>query len=215
MQRTRIKICGITRPEDALAAARAGADAVGMVFYESARRCITLERAKEIVSVLPAFVTPVALFVDADPARIREITRALHIRHIQLHGNESPHQAAELGDLTILKAIPADPATLADRINIWRGMTSAILLETPNTGHAGGSGIENDWDAIEALRRQAADIRIIAAGGLRPETVGSVVRRIRPYAVDVSSGVESTFGIKSAEKIDQFIGEVRSADSSN
>src|SRR3954462_10051953 len=105
MPRTRIKICGVTRPQDAVAAARAGADAIGMVFYPKARRCISIERGREILRALPAFVTPVALFVDQDVEEVRHTAVSLGVRHVQLHGDESPADVAALGEFAVLKAL--------------------------------------------------------------------------------------------------------------
>lgn len=223
VHRTRIKICGVTRPEDALVAARAGADAIGMVFYPQARRCINVERAREILRALPAFVTPVGLFVDQDVEEIRRIAGALHLRHVQLHGHESEDVVAALRELTVLKAIRANRETLKVELDVWReaiasmelGHLGGFVLETPSTAGPGGTGVENDWVAIADLQRAGVFDGlppVIAAGGLRPENVAAVVRRLRPYAVDVSSGVEAAFAEKSAEKVEQFVAEVRRAE---
>jgi phosphoribosylanthranilate isomerase len=219
LPRPRIKICGVTRPEDAVAAARAGADAIGMVFYPQARRCIPLDRAKAILRALPAFVTPVGLFVDQDVDEIRHVAGALHLRHVQLHGHESADVVAALRDFAVLKAVRAARETLAVELDGWRENIAALdltnlhgfVLETPATAGPGGTGVENDWPAIADLQRAGVFDGlppIIAAGGLRPETVADVVRRLRPYAVDVSSGVEASFGEKSPEKLERFVAEV-------
>jgi phosphoribosylanthranilate isomerase len=216
MPRTRIKICGITRVQDALAAAEAGADAIGMVFYPRARRCISVETAREILRGLPAFVTPVGLFVDQEPDEIRRITGQLHLRHIQLHGHEEPAAVAALREYTVLKAIKAARDTLRAELDFWRESIEsldlahlrAFVMETAGTPIPGGTGVENDWDAIVDAQRAGAFEGlppIIAAGGLRPENVGEVIRRIAPYAVDVSSGVEESFGQKSPSKIRGFV----------
>jgi phosphoribosylanthranilate isomerase len=221
--RTRIKICGVTRPEDAVAAARAGADAIGMVFYPQARRCISLDRAREILRALPAFVTPVGLFVDQDVDEIRRVAAALHLRHVQLHGHESEDVVAALREFTVLKAIRANRETLKVELDVWREAIASMelthlhgfVLETPATAAPGGTGAENDWHAISDLQNAGVFEGlppVIAAGGLRPENVAAVVRRLRPYAVDVSSGVEASPGEKSVEKIDQFVAEVRRAE---
>lgn len=215
VSRTRVKICGVMRPEDALAAARTGADAIGMVFYPQAKRCIKAERAREILEVLPAFVTPVALFVDQDVEEMKGLVGALGIRHIQLHGHETPATVAALREFTVLKAIRASRQSLGAELALWReameslelGHLQGFVLETPGGG-PGGTGVENDWEAIASLKRIGAFDGlppIIAAGGLNPENVAGVVRLLEPYAVDVSSGVEERFGEKSAEKIAAFI----------
>jgi phosphoribosylanthranilate isomerase len=221
MPRTRVKICGVMRPQDAVAAARAGADAIGMVFYPQAKRCISTAIAREILHSLPAFVTPVALFVDQDVEEIKHLAASLGIRHIQLHGHESPATVAALRDFTVLKAVRASRETLAAELAIWRetmesldlGNLQGFVLETPGSA-PGGTGVENDWDAI-AAQQQAGTFEglppLIAAGGLTPDNVAAVVRLLRPYAVDVSSGVEESFGQKSPERIAAFITAVGNA----
>ncbi len=222
MHRTRIKICGITRPEDAAAAAAAGADAIGMVFYQSAPRCITVERAREILAILPPFVSPVGLFVDAAAEEILRITAKLHLRHVQLHGDEPPSRVASLPGLQVIKAVRVD-ALLPETLATWRAAIgnlhlphlTGVVLETANTAEAGGTGMANDWASVQRHRADGAFDglpQLIAAGGLTPETVGGVVRALRPWAVDISSGVESSKGIKSVEKLHQFVRAVREAD---
>lgn len=221
MQRTRIKICGITSVEDALAAARAGADAIGMVFYKPARRCVTMERAREIMAALPPFITPVGLFVDADVDEMRETIESLGLRHVQLHGHESPETVAALHDRIVVKAVRVAPETLAVELQAWRAAIltyslnnlRGLILETAGPG-IGGTGIENDWAAIARLQREGAFDGVpslIAAGGLRPDNVARVIRELKPWAVDVSSGVEDAPGRKSAGMIDAFIAAVREA----
>lgn len=213
MQRTRVKICGIGHVEDALAAARAGADAIGFIFHPPAGRNIPPGRAADILAKLPPFVTSVGLFVDCDAAHIREVAQPLALRHIQLHGAEAPRLVAELREFTILKALRVD-STLGDELNLWRraiidlklSHLQGLVLET--AGADGGSGKPNDWDAIRRHRQRGDFVglpHLIIAGGLTPETVGAVVRDIRPWAVDVSSGVESSPGRKSPEKIEAFL----------
>ena len=224
MQRTRIKICGISRAQDALAAAEAGADAIGLICYPQAKRYAPLDRAMQILHALPAFVTPVALFVDQDVEQIKEIATALRIHHLQLHGHETPADVAALRDFTVTKSLRAARETLSAELAFWREAAESLdlkhlrgfVLETPATTAAGGTGVENDWQAIADVQRSGAfdDLPpIIAAGGLRPDNVGAVVRLLRPYAVDVSSGVEESFGEKSPEKIRAFVDAVTAASS--
>jgi phosphoribosylanthranilate isomerase len=219
--RTRIKICGVMRPDDALAAARAGADAIGLVFYPGAKRCVSAETAWRILHALPAFVSPVALFVDQDVDEIRQIAGQLGVRHVQLHGDESPATVAALREFTVLKALRAGRQTLQPELEFWREAMESLelanlqgfVLETPG-GATGGTGVENDWEGIAALQKAGAFEKlppIIAAGGLRPENVAGVVRLLRPYAVDVSSGVEECFGEKSAARIAEFVAAVAEA----
>ena len=210
------------RPADAAAAAAAGADAIGMVFYAKAPRNISIERAKEIFSILPPFVSAVGIFVDAEARYILDVANTLGLRHVQLNGHESPERVIELRGLHAIKAVRVDER-LSDTLATWRRATAemnlanlrGIVLETGNTREAGGTGVPNDWSAIQRHRDAGAFEalpQLIAAGGLTPETVGDVVRSIRPWAVDVSSGVEISKGVKSVEKIQAFVRAVREAD---
>jgi phosphoribosylanthranilate isomerase len=222
IRRTCVKICGVRRPEDAVAAARAGADAIGLVYHPPAPRYVSPDVAREILDALPAFVTPVGLFVDADIESLLRTVRTLGLRHVQLNGSETPDYVHDLPTLAVLKSVRVDDG-LADTLSAWRMTDNSLrlknlkgfVLETPGTGRPGGTGVPNDWAAvIEHQARGTFDNLppIIAAGGLTPETVGRVVREVRPYAVDVSSGVEALRGIKSAEKIEAFVAAVRRAD---
>jgi phosphoribosylanthranilate isomerase len=225
MGRTLIKICGVTRVEDAVAAARLGADFVGMVLHADSPRTITVEQARAIVDALPNSVTPVALFVDAPPVQVLQTCAALNVTHAQLHGHERLDLLGKYRPLVIWKAMRVH-ADFAFRVKIWPMLfaftgkltADAIVLDTPSGKAAGGTGLSNNWSRVEAgLREQKREMlpAIVAAGGLTPTNVGDVVRAIRPWAVDVSSGVEgSKKGIKSEAKIDSFIRAVRAADES-
>ncbi len=215
MPRPRIKICGLTHPDDALLAAQLGADAVGMVFYPPARRCISIERAKQILAVLPPFVTPVALFVDQPIWTITQTLRALQINHIQLSGEESPDIVAQLRDFHVLKSIKCDRATFEPALKQWREAIAqlqltnlkGIILESPAPG-PGGTGVANDWLYIaDCQSRRLFDALppLRGAGGLAPKSGAVVLATIHPYAVDVSSGVEVTHGRKDPEKLRKFI----------
>ena len=221
--RTRIKICGVCRPEDAALAARAGADAIGMVFHAASPRNVTVDRAREILAALPPFVTAVGLFVDAPSESILATARELGLRHVQLHGDETPEHVRALAPLTVIKAVRVERGRFVQTLDTWREAIRSVpltnlagfVLETPNTAAPGGTGVPNDWEAvIEAQRAGAFEglPALIAAGGLAPESVGAVVRAVRPYAVDVSSGVEETRGRKSEEKVRAFVQAVREAD---
>ena len=205
-------------------AARAGADAVGMVFHPPAPRNVSLDRAREIVAALPPFVTVVGLFVDASAETVLGTARELGLRHVQLHGHEPPEAVRALYPLNVLKAVRVEPGRFAETLETWRraigalGLTNlaGLVLETAVTGQAGGTGVANDWDAVRAARDAGALDGlppVVAAGGLTPESVGGVVRALRPYAVDVSSGVEASRGRKSAERVAAFVRAVREADS--
>lgn len=200
-----VKICGITRAEDAAAAADAGADAIGLVFAESPRR-VSVAQAQAIVAALPPGVTPVALFVDEPLAGIIATCRALGVRTVQLHGDESPELARALGDLCVIKAFRV--GSQAD-LEALRGYpASAYLLDAKVAGKRGGSGVRLDWDLAS---RATALGRIILAGGLSPDNVAEAIRRVRPYGVDVSSGVESSAGRKDPAKVQAFVAAARAA----
>ena len=223
-QRTRIKICGVCRPEDAALAAAAGADAIGMVFHPQSPRYVTIARAREILAALPPFVTPVGLFVDAPTDAVLHTADELGLRHVQLHGHESADQVRALLPLSVIKAIRVDRERFAATLEEWRAAIgnlqlvnlAGFVLETANTAAPGGTGIANDWGAVLAARRAGAFDGLpplIAAGGLDAQSVGDVVRAIRPFAVDVSSGVEETRGCKSEARVRAFVQSVRDADS--
>ena len=219
--RTRIKICGVMRVEDAVAAARAGADAIGMVFHRPAPRCITLERAREILAALPPFVTPVGLFVDAPLQEISQTARSLGLRHLQLHGHEDAAYVRLLDGVVILKAVRTARETFRAELENWRreigkgGLAHlrGLLLETAGDA-PGGTGVANDWEFVKSCQAEGAFDglpAIIAAGGLTPGNVAAVGRDLKPWAVDVSSGVEASKGVKSHEKIAAFVNAVNDA----
>ena len=221
VHRTRVKVCGVGHVEDALAAARAGADAIGMVFHPPARRSIDLIRAAGILSALPPFVTPVGLFVDATRNTIRETAESLNLRHVQLHGDEPPELIEELRDFTVIKAIRVHPATFRADLDRWREAIAKLMLTQlagfvlETAGAAGGSGAPNDWNTVREHRQRGDFVglpHLIAAGGLTVESVGAVVRDVRPWAVDVSSGVEISPGRKSPDKMAAFVAGVRAAE---
>src|SRR5579884_2192049 len=200
VERTRIKICGVTRPEDAAAAARAGADAVGINCYEPAPRYVPAQRIAEILNELPPFVSPVLVFVDASAQKVREVATSLGVRHVQLHGRETPEQVAELRSFSVIKAVRVDAATFGQELETWRAAARklklthlrGILLETAHASEPGGTGTPNDWETVRRHRQRGDFVGlppVIAAGGLTPDSVAAVVRDLRPYAVDVSSGV--------------------------
>ncbi|MFA7097578.1 MAG: phosphoribosylanthranilate isomerase [Gammaproteobacteria bacterium] len=206
--RTRVKICGITRPEDALAAARAGADAIGLVFYPPSPRAVTRERAREIVQVLPPFVSVVGLFVNAQPAEVRAALAALPIDLLQFHGDEAPEECRIYGR-PYIKAVAMAPGVDLQAAARRYVDAAGLLLDTHREGVRGGTGEVFDWSRIPP----GLDRPIILAGGLTLENVAAAVQRVRPYAVDVSSGVEVSKGIKDAARIEAFIRGVNSVDS--
>lgn len=209
MQRTFIKICGITSARDALAASHAGADAIGLVFYPDSPRAVTPAEAREIVAVLPPFVTVVALFVDATEADIHGVLTQVSIDWLQFHGDEPAAFCAAFRRpwMKALRMAPGfDVAASAEQYRDAR----ALLLDSYRVGVPGGTGSRFDWSRVpEALPRP-----LVLAGGLDPANVGEAVSRLRPAAVDVSGGVEARKGVKDASKIQQFIAAVRTADAS-
>ncbi|MBM4032342.1 MAG: phosphoribosylanthranilate isomerase [Planctomycetes bacterium] len=202
-----VKICGITRPEDAIAAAEAGADAIGLVFAESPRR-VSVEQARAILAEAPPFVTPVGLFVNEALEGMLATCESLRIRTVQLHGDERPEvaQALAANGLCVIKAFRVGGE--ADLQALDGYPAAAYLLDSRGAGKRGGTGVPLDWGLAA---RATALGRIILAGGLTPDNVAEAVRRVRPYAVDVSSGVEARPGIKDPAKVGAFIAAARRA----
>ncbi len=207
--RTRVKICGITRPEDGLEAARLGADAIGLVFYAPSPRAVGVERAAEIAASLPPFVTRVGLFVDALPAEIEAVLAAVPLDVLQFHGNEIEAECVRFG-YPYLKAVSMRPDR--DVAAMLRAYPSAngFLLDAYHPAVPGGSGESFDWGRVPTDRPRP----IVLAGGLTPDNVADAVRAVRPYAVDVSSGVEAAKGIKDVTKMAEFIRGVQRGDES-
>jgi phosphoribosylanthranilate isomerase len=206
----RIKICGITRLEDCLAAVQAGADALGFVFYQPSPRDISVEAAASIVQQLPPFVTKVALFVDETAANIDTVLSSVSIDCIQFHGNESNDFCVQF-DKPFLKALRVKSKDLLDHQMASYPDASAFLLDAYVEGVAGGTGQTFNWD----LFPEQSDKPIILAGGLTSDNVAEAIHQTHPYAVDVSGGVEAIVngevkkGIKDPQKIEQFIQAVR------
>lgn len=203
---TRVKICGITRTEDGLAAARLGADAIGLVFYAASPRAVDAVRAREIVSRLQPFVTVVGLFVNADSDHVRDILSAVPLDLLQFHGDETPEYCTRFGR-PYLKAIRVRPGV--DLLQCARDYRTArgLLLDAYVEGARGGTGSTFDWSLIP----ESLPLPVVLSGGLDAGNVGTAVRAVRPWAVDVSSGVESAKGIKDAGKIASFMNGVRNA----
>ncbi len=200
----RVKICGITNAPDALLAAGAGADALGFIFYEKSPRYIPPERAGEIVKALPPFITPVGVFVDEDEARVLEVIHEARLSAIQLHGSETPDYCASVG-ISVIKSFRVRGPGVIEDIAPYKGVVSALLLDSYKKGEMGGTGEVFDWELAVKAREEAGRWPIILSGGLTPENVGEAVKRVRPYAVDVSSGVEASPGRKDPEKVRDFV----------
>ena len=204
--RTRVKICGITRAEDALEAVRQGADAIGLVFYTHSPRNVTLAQAAEIVSKVPAFVTVVGLFVDAEPAFIQEVLSSVKLDLLQFHGDETP-SACRQYSRPYMKAIRVKNGTNLVQYTSDYADAKALLLDAFAEGVPGGTGLVFDWSLIP----QSLSLPVVLAGGLNAENVGLAIEQVRPYAVDVSGGVEASKGIKDAAKIAAFMRGVSNA----
>ena len=205
--RTRVKICGITRPEDGVAAARAGADAIGLVFYPPSPRFLSVERALEIRDALPPFVQTVALFVNPDAAQVDQVIGRVKPSLLQFHGEETPQFCGEFG-LPFAKACRVKPGVDALKYLRPFSRASAWLFDS-YVPEYGGVGESFDWSLIPAVE---GGRHVILSGGLSAANVAEAVRRVKPWGVDVSSGVESAKGIKDAARIAAFIAEVRNAD---
>lgn len=199
-RRVRAKICGITRSEDARAASELGADAVGFVFAESPRQ-IDVARARQICEDLPPFLIRVGLFVDSDPGMVRDVARDVPLDVVQLHGDETPQFCASLMDLRVIKAFRiGDPMDL-EEISRFRTVHS-VLLDAKVEGVHGGTGLSFPWEWLASWK---APKPWILAGGLNADNVREAVLRLKPYAVDVSSGVEIGPGLKSMDKMRHFM----------
>ncbi len=204
--RTRIKICGFTQVDAALQAAQAGADAIGLVFYAPSPRNVEMVRAREIVEALPAFVSSVALFVDAEADRVQAVIEQVRPSLLQFHGDESPAYCRQFR-LPYIKAVRVRPSLdlvqYATRFHDAQG----ILLDAFVPGEAGGTGHSFDWRLIPA----ELPLPLILSGGLDVKNIAAAIHQTHPWAVDVSSGVEVSKGIKDAMKVAQFIEEVSNA----
>lgn len=204
---TAVKICGITRAEDAEAAARCGAHAIGLVFYEKSPRFIDPQRAAAIARGLPPFITCVGLFVDPQPAWVRQVTGLVPLQLLQFHGDEPPEFCARFG-LPYVKAARVRPELDLLKYSVCYREARGLLLDAYRPGMPGGTGERFDWSLVP----RGLPLPVILSGGLTPENVAEAIQAVRPWAVDVSSGVEADKGIKDAAKIAAFIERVRNAD---
>ncbi len=204
---TRVKICGITRPEDGLAAARAGAHAIGLVFHPASPRCVDVAQAQAIVAALPPLVSVVGLFVDAGRERIADVLSRVPLDLVQFHGAEPADECQSYGRRYLKALHVREGVDLAAQAAAYHD-AAGLLLDAFVPGVPGGSGRAFDWAAVPAgLPRP-----LLLAGGLDAGNVAAAIRRVRPWAVDVSSGVESAPGIKDAGRIEAFMQAVRQVD---
>ena len=205
----KIKICGITNSNDALACAAAGVDMIGLNFYEQSPRYIRPEQARAIARTLPSSTQAVGIFVDTPVEEIRHVARDVGLRVVQLHGSESPEMCAELArDFEIIKALRMDDRFDAQRASVYPMCT--ILLDTYDGRMAGGTGDIGDWEVARTTKKFAS--RLILAGGLSPENVAQAIATVNPDGVDVCSSVESAPGVKDPGRIQQFVAAARNAE---
>ncbi|MCG3200308.1 MAG: N-(5'-phosphoribosyl)anthranilate isomerase [Gammaproteobacteria bacterium] len=203
MNRTRVKFCGITRREDALVAAQLGADAIGLVFHAASPRAVTIAQARDVVAVLPPFVSTVALFVNPAAELVRAVADAIRPSLLQFHGEEPPAQCGKFR-IPYIKAVRVRPGIDLLAETERYGNAAAILFDSYQEDRHGGTGATFDWSLLPA----AASRPFILAGGLTPDNVAAAVARVRPYAVDVSGGIEISKGIKDLTKMQAFLREV-------
>lgn len=202
---TRVKICGITRAEDAELAVSLGASALGFVMWPRSPRFVEPARARDIVRALPPFVTPVGVFVDQPAGHVKDVVAVVGLGAVQLHGNEDVGFCRAIGRRAIKAASVAQAAALTA---FWPAEVT-LLLDAVDADRRGGTGQTVDWAAAAALASQR---RIILAGGLTPENVAEAIRTVRPFAVDVSSGVESAPGVKDGQRLRAFFAAVAAAE---
>ncbi len=204
---TRIKICGITREQDARAAVASGANALGLVFYEKSPRHVTPEQGARIAAAVPPFVTVVGLFVNASADEVRSVLGCVPLHILQFHGEETPEFCAQFGR-HYLKAVRVKPGVDLVQYAARYSSAQGLLLDAYVEGTHGGTGASFDWGLIP----RDLPLPVVLSGGLNPENVAQAVKQVRPYAVDVSSGVEAAKGIKDAAKVAAFINEVKRID---
>jgi phosphoribosylanthranilate isomerase len=207
--RTRVKICGITRSEDAQAVARAGADALGLVFHPASPRCVEIPQAQAICRALPPFLSVVALFVNAPREQVRAVLDAVPVDLLQFHGQESARDC-ESHARPYIKAIGMQPGVDVEAVMAAHPAAAGFLLDAYQPDIHGGGGVSFDWSQVPL----AAGRSLILAGGLDAENIAAAIRQTRPYAVDVSSGVEIQKGMKSGDKIQSFMRGVERGDAS-
>jgi len=207
LRRTRIKVCGITRTDDALAAIAAGVDAIGLVFHPKSPRCLDIQRASAIVEVLPPFVTTVGVFVDLNIEQYLDIDDYVHLHVLQLHGTETPGQCRQFGRPYIKGVRMREDVDLNATEKAYADCR-ALLLDSYRPDLAGGTGETFPWQKIPSSLTKP----FILAGGLNADNVGEAIKITRPFAVDVSTGVERERGVKDIEKIERFVHAVWEAD---
>ena len=203
--RTRVKICGITRAQDAIKAVEFGADAIGLVFYDKSPRAVSIDDARSIIQKIPPFVSIVGLFVDPSPKDVAAVLHRVSLDLLQFHGDELPSECSAYGKPYIKAVKIREGVDIAAQINKYT-TARGILLDTYDPKVPGGTGRVFDWSVIP----RGLSKPIILAGGLTPENVWQAITKVRPFAVDVSGGVEADKGIKDIEKLSAFMRGVQS-----
>jgi phosphoribosylanthranilate isomerase len=196
----RIKICGITNLEDARLAADLGAHALGFIFYPKSPRCVEAETARHIILQLPPLVLSVGVFVNEEPATVRELAARIGLDWLQLHGEETPEYCRALGG-NVVKVISVNDETSLSQMDAYQGAVRAFLLDTHKTGQRGGTGQVFDWSVAKEAKSKG---QIILAGGLNPDNVEAAIQKVKPPALDVASGVEASPGKKDPDKLRAF-----------
>lgn len=211
--RTRIKMCGITRKKDAVAGIEAGLDALGFIFYEKSPRNVTSDFVRKVVADVPPFIDCVGVFVDRDRKEVEEIVEYCGLSHAQLHGKEKPKYCERLerfaSPCRVIKAFRVGKKSSGSEFSPYDDVVRGYLLDTYVKDNAGGTGKTFDWNVIQGLNLQRP---VILAGGLNPENVVQAIKSVKPYGVDVNSGVEVEPGIKDHSKLYDFVSKVRQTD---
>ena len=201
----KVKVCGITRLEDALTACYFGADAVGFILYPKSKRFVKAKEVRKITSQLPPFITKVGVFVNEDPRDVLEILSYAHLDFAQLHGDETPEECDYVGAHRVIKVFRLKSEDEIGKIEPYIGKVRAILLDTYDSKVYGGTGKPFNWEIAVKVKEEFPEIPLILSGGLNPENVKKAIETVNPYAVDVSSGVETAPGIKDRNKVEAFI----------
>ncbi len=201
----KVKVCGITNPEDARVAADAGADAIGLVFAESPRR-LSVQRAREIASTLPDGILKVGVFVDAEPEEVLRVAREVGLDYAQLHGDEPPEAVAEIrdGGVRVMKALRVRNAEALAAVERYE--TDLFLLDAWSAQARGGTGVRFDWELAKSLKGRD---NILVSGGLNPENVREAIEYFEPYGVDASSSLEERPGKKNGDRVRRFVGAAK------
>jgi phosphoribosylanthranilate isomerase len=216
-RRTRIKICGFRQPQDVAAAVAAGVDALGFNFYTGSARYVTPAQAAQLIAAVPAFVVNVGLFVNASEQEVVQTVQATGVDLLQFHGDETPafcEAAARAAQRPYIRAIGIAPGQSAEgllHLSQSYPNAKAFLFDAASAGY-GGSGKTFEWSVLDQVASNASARPLVLSGGLSAQNVAEAIRRVRPFAMDVSSGVESAKGIKDAQKIAEFVAAVRAAD---